>query len=108
MEYKDYSAAEEEMAELSETIKNICNNYMHEDNMAVSYVTATNTYIHEVYDKEYWIKPIFTLEKEIFDSHEQKLQEFITHKEIYKSIDDQLPVDHLKCIKCKGFLVKIG
>jgi hypothetical protein len=48
MEYKGNSASEE-MAELSETIKNIYNNNIHEDKMAVSCATATMKCIYEEY-----------------------------------------------------------
>jgi hypothetical protein len=40
MGYKGNSASEE-MVKLSETVRNIYNNSIHEDKMAVSYATAT-------------------------------------------------------------------
>lgn len=73
MEYKGNSASEE-MTELSETIKNIYNNNIHEDNMTVSYATATTKCIYEEYDEEYGVKPIFFLDTDIFGSHEPKPQ----------------------------------
>jgi hypothetical protein len=53
------------MAELSETIKNIYNNNIHEDKMAVSCATATKKCIYEEYDEEYGVKPIFILDTDI-------------------------------------------
>jgi hypothetical protein len=42
-----------EMSKLSETVRNIYNNTIHEDKMAVSYATATKKCIYEEYYEEY-------------------------------------------------------
>ena len=73
MEYKVNSASEE-MAKVSETVKNIYNNNIHEDKMAVLYATATKKCIYEEYDEEYEVKPIFILDTYIVGSHERKPQ----------------------------------
>ena len=73
MEYKGNSASEE-MAKLSETVKNIYNNSIHEDKMAVLYATATKKCSYEEYDEEYEVKPIFILDAYIVGSHEPKPQ----------------------------------
>lgn len=73
MEYKGNSASEE-MAELNETVKNIYNNNIHENKMAVACATATQKCIDEEYDEEYGVKPIFILDTDILGSHEPKPQ----------------------------------
>ena len=73
MEYKGNSASEE-MTELSETVKNIHNNNIHEDKMVVSCATATTKCIYEEYDEEYDVEHIFILDTDILGSHEPKPQ----------------------------------
>lgn len=73
MEYKGNSASEE-IEKLSETVKNIYNNSIHEDKMAVSYATATKKCMYEEYEEEYEVKPIFILDTDIVGSHEPKPQ----------------------------------
>ena len=67
MEHKGNSASEE-MAKLSETVRNIYNNTIHEDKMAVSYATATKKCIYEEYYEEYGVKPIFIFDTDIVGS----------------------------------------
>ena len=62
------NSASEEMAKLSETVRNIYNNSIHEDKMIVSYTTATKKCINEEYDEEYGVKPIFILDTDIVGS----------------------------------------